>query len=260
MHYSVLKVILWLISLLMKNIKSIIDFFTLSDFSSLTSIEELAKRHHEKWSKNYSKWSYESTKQKLLSAYWTRIVPVHLFTLFCIVLTACFFFLLRQQKVTELLAVISIVVVVVYFSLKLWVYNPIYLNEFVPFLNNAIEKLSGAYLKELDDVKKAQYSAITIVLIHIVTNKLAGFPIQEGGKVSKDEMSKLYGISERSFHDALNSVLNADWKQSKRMDTEMADAFKKAGHYFSATGNIKAVNLLSDIQTDLLISKKPPAI
>ncbi len=73
-------------------------------------------------------------------------------------------------------------------------------------------------------------------------------------------MAKLYGISERSFHDALNSVLNADWKPSKRMDTEMADAFKKAGQYFSATGNMKAVSLLSDIQTDLLVSKKPPAI
>ena len=132
------------------------------------------------------------------------------------------------------------------------------MNEYVPLLNNAIETVSGAYLKELDDVKKAQYSAITIVLIHVVTNKLAEFPIQEGGKIPKDEMAKLYGISERSFHDALNCVLNADWKPSKRMDTEMADAFKKAGQYFSATGNMKAVSLLSDIQTDLLISKRPP--
>lgn len=244
----------------MKNLKSVIDFFTLSDFSSLTSIEGLAKRHHEKWSKNYSKWSYESTKQKLLSAYWTRVVPVHLFTLFCIVLTACFFFLFKQEKITQLLTVIFIATVITYFSLWLWVYNPIYKNDFVPFLNNVIETLSGAYLKELDDVKKAQYSAITIVLIHVVTNKLAGFPIREGGKISKDEMAKLYGISERSFHDALNTVLNADWKQSTRMDTEMADAFKKAGQYFSATGNIKAVTLLSDIQTDLLLAKKPPAI
>jgi hypothetical protein len=244
----------------MKNLKSVMDFFTLSDFSSLTSIEALAKRHHDKWSKNYSKWSYESTRQKLLSAYWTRVVPAHLFTLFCIVLTACFFFLFKQEKITELLTVIFIVTVITYLSLWLWVYNPIYKNEFVPFLNNAIETLSGAYLKELDDVKKAQYSAITIVLIHVVTNKLAEFSVQEGGKISKDEMAKLYGISERSFHDALNTVLNADWKPSKRMDTEMADAFKKAGQYFSATGNMRAVSLLSDIQTDLLISKKPPAI
>ena len=81
-----------------------------------------------------------------------------------------------------------------------------------------------------------------------------------GNKIPKDEMAKLYGISERSFHDALNSVLNADWEPSKRMDTEMADAFKKAGQYFSATGNMKAVSLLSDIQTDLLVSKKPPVI
>ncbi|MBT9485644.1 hypothetical protein [Sediminibacterium sp.] len=244
----------------MKNLKSVIDFFTLSDFSSLRSIEGLAERHHEKWSKNYSKWSYESTRQKLLSAYWTRVVPVHIFTLFCIVLTACFFFVFRQEKITELLAIISIATVIVYFSLWLWVYKPIYMNEFVPLLSNAIETLSGAYLKELDDVKKAQYSAITIVLIHIVTNKLAGFQVQEGSKISKDEMAKLYGISERSFHDALNTVLNADWKPTKRMDTEMADAFKKAGQYFYATGNMKAVTLLSDIQTDLLISKKPPAI
>ncbi len=244
----------------MKNLKSVIDFFTLSDFSSLTSIEELAKRHHEKWSKNYSKWSYESTKQKLLSAYWTRVVPLHLFTLICITLTACFFYLFRQQNITEILAISSIFALIVYFSLWLWVYNPIYMNEFVPLLNNVIETLSGAYLEELDNVKKAQYSAITIVLIHVVTYKLAGFPVQEGGKISKDEMAKLYGISERSFHDALNSVLNADWKSSKRMDTEMADAFKKAGQYFSATGNMKAVSLLSDIQTDLLVSKKPPTI
>ena len=244
----------------MKNLKPVIDFFTLSDFSSSESIKDLARRHHEKWSRDYSKWSYESTKQKLLSAYWTRVVPLHLFTIFCIVLTFGFFFLFRQQNVNEILVIISIAAVIVYFSLRLWVYNPIYMDEFVPLLNNAVEIVSGAYLKELDDVKKAQYSAITIVLIHVVTNKLAGFPIQEGGKISKDEMAKLYGISERSFHDALNTVLNADWKPSKRMDTEMADAFKKAGQYFSATGNMKAVSLLSDIQTDLLVSKKPPAI
>jgi hypothetical protein len=244
----------------MKNLKSVIDFFTLSDFSSSTSIEGLAKRHHEKWSKNYSKWSYESTKQKLLSAFWTRVVPVHLFTLICLVLTASFFFLFRQQRLTELLTIISIAGVIVYFSLRLWVYNPIYMNEFVPLLNHAIETLSGAYLKELDDVKKAQYSAITIVLIHVVTNKLAGLIGQDDNKISKEEMARLYGISERSFHDALNAVLNADWKESTRMNTEMADAFRKAGHYFSATGNMKAVSLLSDIQTALLVSKKPPAI
>lgn len=161
---------------------------------------------------------------------------------------------------TELLAIITVAAVIVYFCLWLWVYKPIYMDEFVPLLNNAIETLSGAYLKELDDVKKAQYSAVTIVLIHVVTNKLAGLPSQEGGKVYKEEMAKLYGISERSFHDALNSVLNADWKPSKRMNTEMADAFKKAGQYFSTTGNMKAVSLVSDIQTDLLVSKKPPVI
>jgi hypothetical protein len=244
----------------MKNLKLAIDFFTLSDFSSLPAIEGLAKRHHEKWSKHYAKWSYESTKQKLLSAYWTRVVPLHIFTLFCLILTTSLFLLFKQEKTTELLSVIFIALVITYFSLRLWVYNPIYINDFVPLLNNAIETLSGTYLKELDDVKKAQYSAVTIVLIHIVTNKLAGFPCQDGGKVFKDEMAKLYGISERSFHDALNSVLNADWKPSKRMDTEMADAFKKAGQYFSAIGNMKAVSLLSDIQTDLIISKKPPAV
>ncbi|NCI49789.1 hypothetical protein GWC95_07640 [Sediminibacterium roseum] len=244
----------------MKNLKSVVDFFTLSEFSSLTSIEGLAKRHHKKWSENYAKWSYESTKQKLLSAYWTRVVPVHIFTLFCIGLTACFFFVFRQQKITESLTVISIAAVIVYFSLWLWVYKPVYMNEFVPLLNNAIETLSGAYLKELDDVKKAQYSSITIVLIHIVTNKLAGLIGQNGYKFSKEEMARLYGISERSFHDALSAVLNADWKESTRMNTEMADAFRKAGHYFSATGNMKAVSLLSDIQADLLVSKKPPAI
>jgi hypothetical protein len=244
----------------MKNFREFVRFITLSGYSDADYIEAMVLRHHKKWSSRYAKWSYESTKQKLLSAFWTRVVPLHLFTIFYIILTLCFFFLFRQQNVTELLAIISIAAVIVYFSLRLWVYNPIYMDEFVPLLNNAIETISGAYLKELDDVKKAQCSAITIVLIHIVTNKLAGFPIQEGGKIFKDEMAKLYGISERSFHDALNSVLNADWKPSKRMDTEMADAFKKAGQYFSATGNMKAVSLLSDIQTDLLVSKKPPAI
>ena len=244
----------------MINFRELIRFIALSGYSDSDYIKGMVLRHHEKWVSRYDKWSYESTQQKLLSSYWTRVVPLHLFTIFCIVLTFGFFFLFRQQNVTEILVISSIAAVIVYFSLRLWVYNPIYMDEFVPLLNNAIETLSGAYLKELDDVKKAQYSAITIVLIHVVTNKLAGFPIHEGGKISKDEMAKLYGISERSFHDALNSVLNADWKPSKRMDTEMADAFKKAGQYFSATGNMKAVSLLSDIQTDLLVSKKPPAI
>lgn len=130
----------------MRNLKPVVDFFTLSDFSSSDSIEELVQRHHEKWSKNYSKWSYESTKQKLLSAYWTRVVPLHLFTIFCIVLTAVFFFLFRQKNVTEILVIISIAAFIVYFSLRLWVYTPIYMDEFVPLLSNAIENLSGAYL------------------------------------------------------------------------------------------------------------------
>lgn len=84
--------------MLLKNLRSVIDFFTFSDYSFLTSIEGLAKRHHEKWSKNYSKWSYESTKQKLLSAYWTIIVPAHLFTLFCVVVTVCFFFYFVSKR------------------------------------------------------------------------------------------------------------------------------------------------------------------
>ena len=244
----------------MKNHNDLIGFITFSGYSSPDFIELMVQRHHAKWVIRYPKWSYESTKLKLLSAYWSRLVTFHFIAIFSLILIVGFLFVFRHENATVRIAIISSVTVITFITLRLFVYSPIYMNEYVPLLNNAIETLSGDYLKEIDDVKKAQYSAITIVLIHIVTNKLGGFPVPAGNKIPKDEMAKLYGISERSFHDALNSVINADWKPSKRMDTEMADAFKKAGQYFSATGNMKAVSLLSDIQTDLLVSKKPPAI
>ncbi len=129
----------------MKNFRELIRFITLSGYSDADYIKAMALRHHEKWASRYAKWSYESTKQKLLSAYWTRVVPLHLFTIFCIVLTCVFFFLFRQQNVTEILVIFSIAAVIVYFSLRLWVYNPLYMDEFVPLLNNAIETLSGKH-------------------------------------------------------------------------------------------------------------------
>lgn len=79
----------------MKNFRELIRFITLSGYSDADYIEAMVLRHHGKWASRYTKWGYESTKQKLLSAYWTRVVSVHLFTLFCIVLTLYFFFLFR---------------------------------------------------------------------------------------------------------------------------------------------------------------------
>ena len=55
----------------MKNFRELIRFITLSGYSDADYIEAMVLRHHEKWASRYAKWSYESTKQKLLSSRWT---------------------------------------------------------------------------------------------------------------------------------------------------------------------------------------------
>lgn len=243
----------------MKNVNNLLRLVTFSEYSSLAQLEPLVQQQHEKWMERYPKWSHESTKQKLLSAYWTRIVPMHFFTLFSLVLVASFFFLFRLQNLTELVTIIFTTASITYIVLRVWIYNPNYLNEYIPLLNHVTEKLSGSYLKELDAVKKGQFSAVTIVLIQQVTNRLAGFPSLTGSKITKDKLAKLYGVSERSFHDALNIVLKASWKAGGRIDTEIADAFGDAREYFSAIGNKEAAKLLDDIKLDVLVKRQPPS-
>lgn len=61
----------------MTGTKKLLAIITLSGYGDENHVESFVKRHHDKWESQYSKWSYESTKQKLLAAYGTRIVPMH---------------------------------------------------------------------------------------------------------------------------------------------------------------------------------------
>lgn len=243
----------------MKKMSEVIRFIMLSGYAEADQMEKMVQRHHEKWTERYSKWSYESTKQKLLSAYWTTIVPLHFICIFSSALILSLLIPIRTEDLPSITVVVFCVVFVAVIVLRLTLYKPVYLNDYLPLLNHTTEKLSGAYLKELDTVKKGQYSSVAIVLIHAVTNKLAGFPKPTGSKITKDQLVKLCGISERSLHDAMNIVFKANWKTSPRMDTEIADAFGEAREYFSATGNSEAAKLLDDIKLDVLVKRQPPS-
>ena len=242
----------------MKNFRELIRFITLSGYSDADYIEAMVLRHHEKWASRYSKWSYESTKQKLMSAYRTWIVLLHFFSLLSLTIIVSFLLRFKVENLSSFAVIVMCFAVIIYFILRAILYNPIYVNDYLPLLNHVVEKLSGDYLKELDGVKKGQYSAVSIVLIQAVTNKLAGFPKPTGSKITKDQLAKLYGVSERSFHDALNIVLKANWKSGPRIDREIADAFGEAKEYFSVTGSEQAVKLLDSIKLDVLVKRLPP--
>ncbi|MES2004724.1 MAG: hypothetical protein V4450_09390 [Bacteroidota bacterium] len=242
----------------MRSLRVFFAHLSFSDWSSFQYLEELVKVHHKKWTAINLDWSYQSTRQKLLSAYWTRIVPLHIFAIICLSVSLSGYAIFKHADPTTFIVVVSLVAAVTYLVLRFCLYSPIFTDDYIPMLDCVIGKLQGNDSKASDETKKAQYSAVTLVLIHLVVNKLAGFSKLPSIKETKEQMTKLYGVSERSFHDALNAVLNADWKHSKRMDTEMADAFKAAGHYFLENKNQAAVNLLSHIQSDLLVSKRPP--
>jgi hypothetical protein len=242
----------------MNSTKELLGFITLSDYSNVGYVEGFFIRHHEKWSSKYSRWSHDSTKQKLLSAYWTRIIPLHFFILFTSVFVVYLLFSGQHENLTLFVAVIFAYGLAIFIILRFLIYRPLFMNDFLPLLNHVSEKLSGSFLKELESVKKEQYSAVAIVLIQVVTSKLAGFTKPTGSKITKDQLAKLYGISERSFHDALNIVLKGSWKSSPRMDTEIADAFGEAREYFSLTGNLEADKLLDKIKMDVLIKRQPP--
>ena len=150
----------------------------------------------------------------------------------------------KVENLSSFAVVVMCVAIIIYFVLRAILYNPIYVNDYLPLLNHVVEKLSGAYLKELDGVKKGQYSAVAIVLIQAVTNKLAGFPKPTGSKITKDQLAKLYGVS--------------NWKSGPRIDREIADAFGEAKEYFSAIGSEQAVKLLDSIKLDVLVKRLPP--
>lgn len=62
----------------------------------------------------------------------------------------------KVENLSSFAVIVMCVAVIIYFILHAILYHPIYVNDYLPLLNHVVEKLSGAYLKELDGVKKGQ--------------------------------------------------------------------------------------------------------
>lgn len=101
----------------------------------------------------------------------------------------------KLENLSAFVAIITCSGLLVFIVLYLILYRPVFMDDYSPMLHHVSEHISGALKKDLESVKKEQYRAVAIVLIQLVTSKLAGFTKPMGSKITKDQLARLYGIS-----------------------------------------------------------------
>jgi hypothetical protein len=234
----------------MKEILSRVKSFIIFDFPLRNDyIRELFTNTHARYQKDFSHWSLNATRKKVIAEFWYRQVLIHYSVVIAIgVLTAIPFF----GNWHSLLLSLFLSGGIIFITLMAFNYWPMYYADFLPKLVTIIaeeEKLIEAE-DEIKKCKRTQFSAPSLAIIFYVFCKTSKIPLLASNDHSAQILNNLYGTDK----DKLKQNLSRLYKLSNLSPKERAEIQKgidTARSFFEAFDFSEAQQVLDHLQLKL---------
>ena len=181
---------------------------------------------HEKFQTEDPNWSTAATKQKLISAYWLRKVPIHFATILTISLIA--FSIFGELHLTDKLIVnLFVASFTCYLVLLAFHYKPEFMHNYLPQVENATAVYEEKQNEKMQKCRQAQLPNFSLTLLFFVFAQLNGIELLRNDEKVSLLLTKIYGIDPGSIKKNLDLLISADGsaKISDRKITEIRNRF-----------------------------------
>lgn len=181
---------------------------------------------HERFQTEDPNWSTAATRQKLISLYWLRKVPIHFAAILVISFIALSVF--GELSLTDKLIVNLFVASFSSFLVLLgFHYKPGYMNNYLPHVENAIAIYEERQKEKMQKCKQAQLPNFSLSLLFFVFAQMNGIEILRNDEKFSTLLMKICGIDPGSIKKNLDLLISPSSlsKVSDRKMTEIRNRF-----------------------------------
>jgi len=208
---------------------------------------------HKRYQTEDPQWSTAATRQKLISSYWLRLVPLHFAG---ILATALIIVSLADDLpvTTWLAAVLFAASFISYVVLSAFHYKPNFLYHYLPHLENAKEAYEGKQNEQLEKCRQAQLSNLSLSLLFFVFAQKNGIDILRNDDRISKLLTKVFGVDSGSIKKNLDLIITSTkvTKMTERRMTELQNRFIETYQFLDELGLEEAARFLAKIEVRLL--------
>ncbi|TXJ27602.1 MAG: hypothetical protein E6Q24_07140 [Chitinophagaceae bacterium] len=205
---------------------------------------------HERFQTEDPNWSTAATKQKLISAYWLRSVPIHFLGILTISLIALS--IVGEMQVTDkLIANLFVASVSCYLVLLVFHYTPEFMHNYLPQVENATAIYEERQNENMLKCRQAQLPNFSLTLLFFVFAQINGIEILHNDEKVSKLLMKIYGIDPGSIKKNLDMLISPRSlsKVSNRKMTEIRNCFNDVYQVFEELHLEDAVDYLKRLES-----------
>lgn len=213
-------------------------------------IREKFAHRHEQFKLEDPDWTVAATRQKLISSYWLKVVPLHFATVLAISLIALS--IIDDLHLTEkLIAVLVMVVLISYLVLLAFHYAPNFFYNYLPHLENAKEVYEGKQNEKLEKCRQAQLPNFSLTLLFYVFAQMNDIEILRNDERISLLLMKIFGVDPGSIKKNLDLLISPPGfsKISERKKTEIRNRFNDVYQVLEELNIKEAINRLRTIES-----------
>jgi hypothetical protein len=196
--------------------------------------------------KEFPKWSTNSTRQKVIAAYWLTHVLKHCLFLFS--LSGLTVLVTKLEFRLYYLSGFFLAGLVIFPVLLLFHYWPGYSYVFLPKLETVKESFEQKQTEQLEKCRQAQLSNFALSLVFYVFDKTSSINTLQCNDQSAGLLMQLYGVDKGSMKKNLELILGKKHQLLPRKYTEIQNRFGEAYAFFEELQFTKGIQILSELE------------
>ena len=212
----------------MKDLISKVKSFITFDFPLASDcIRERFTSIHNAEQNNIAAWSTNSTRQKVIAAYWSKDVLAHFGFVFG--LPALLMFLTPAYFNFTFLPAVFVAGLVTFPVMFLFHYLPGFHNKFLPHVETVKETFERSQREQVEKCRQAQLSNFSLALFFLVISKINSLKPLQCNDQSSAVLKKLYGVDAGGLKKHLELILIPMKRKSltERKITELRNRFEE---------------------------------
>ncbi len=202
-------------------------------------------------------WTTKVTRLKMIFLFWSKYVTSHWAAVFFI---SVLIILPAYPNLFYTFLLPSIIVNGITLAiLTLFIYLPLFVNEFLPALENIRKKYEQAQHDNKEKCRKGQLSNLSLCLVFYILDKLCN----EGKLQPNDQyaalLTQLSGVDQGSLNKNLELIYPDKTKRNQwtgRKRTEIRNRFQEAYNFFESLTLYNATPLLYALEQKILAPAK----
>lgn len=202
-----------------------------------------------------SDWSTASTRQQLISIYWSKYMPSHFAVLLGLPAAIIFSLDHHNDQLVFYLGVLLVAGLISFSCMYLFYYRQIYSAFYLPLIETAKESYEHKQAEQLEKCRQAQLSNFALSLFFFVfadINRLGPLTCDD---YSANLLMKLYGVDPGSIKKSFELILGTAKRKNltDRKVTELRNRFTETYEFMESLKFTRGIQKLKELEVKFFL-------